>query len=51
MDNHFHLLLEAPPMAEAGITDEELLKRLSAIYGEAFVAYVARELADARTAL
>jgi REP element-mobilizing transposase RayT len=50
MDNHFHLLLEVPPMAEGGISDEQLLKRLSAIYGEAFVAGVAQELADARSA-
>jgi putative transposase len=48
MDNHFHILLEVPPMAEGGISDEELLKRLSAIYGEAFVAGVAIELMDAR---
>ena len=51
MDNHFHLLLEVPPMPEGGISDEELLKRLSAIYGEAFVAVVAQELADARAAI
>ena len=51
MDNHFHLLLEVPPMAEGGLPDEELLKRLSAIYGEAFVAVVAQELADARMAV
>ena len=51
MDNHFHLLLEVPPMAEGGISDEELLKRLSAIYGEAFEAGVAQELADARKAV
>ena len=51
MDNHFHLLLEVPPMANGGISDEELLKRLSAIYGEAFVAVVAQELVDARTAV
>jgi REP element-mobilizing transposase RayT len=51
MDNHFHLLLEVPPMAEAGLSDEELLKRLSAIYGEAFVIGVAQELSDARTAV
>ena len=51
MDNHFHLLLEVPPMAEGGLSDEELLKRLSAIYSEAFVAGVAKELADARTAV
>jgi REP element-mobilizing transposase RayT len=49
MDNHFHLLLEVPPMAEGGVSDEVLLKRLSAIYSEAFVAGVAQELADART--
>ena len=48
MDNHFHILLEVPPMAEGGISDEVLLKRLSAIYGEAFVGGVAQELADAR---
>jgi REP element-mobilizing transposase RayT len=48
MDNHFHLLLEVPPMAEGGVSDEELLMRLSAIYGEDFVAGVAQELADAR---
>jgi REP element-mobilizing transposase RayT len=50
MDNHFHILLEVPPMADSGISDEALLKRLSAIYGEVFVAGVAKELADARTA-
>ena len=49
MDNHFHLLLEVPPMVEDGLSDQELLKRLAAIYSEAFVAGVAKELADART--
>jgi putative transposase len=48
MCNHFHLLLEVPPIAEGGVSDEVLLKRLSAIYSEAFVAGVAKELADAR---
>jgi REP element-mobilizing transposase RayT len=58
MDNHFHLLLEVPPMpknglsdaglSKAGLTDAELLQRLSALYNEAFVATVAKELADAR---
>jgi len=48
MSNHFHLLLEVPPMPEAGISDEELLKRLGAICTEAFVATVAKELKDAR---
>jgi REP element-mobilizing transposase RayT len=51
MCNHFHLLLEVPPMAVGGLTDVELLKRLSAIYSESFVAGVAKELADARVAV
>jgi len=48
MSNHFHVLLEVPPMPEGGISDEELLKRLAAIYTEAAVAEVAKELAEAR---
>ena len=48
MDNHFHILLEVPPLAEEGLADAVLLKRLAAIYSEAFVAGVATELADAR---
>ncbi len=51
MCNHFHLLLEVPPMATDGLSEQELLKRLSAIYSEAFVAGVAKKLADARTAV
>ena len=50
MSNHIHLLLEVPPMPAEGISDAELLKRLSAIQTEAFVAVVAKELADARKA-
>ena len=48
MCNHVHLLLEVPPMQEGGLSDEELLKRLRAIYSQAFVAEVAKELAEAR---
>ena len=48
MSNHFHILLEVPPMPEVGISDEELLKRLSATNSEAFVAVVAKELVEAR---
>jgi putative transposase len=48
MSNHFHILLEVPPMPEGGISDLELLKRLSATNTEAFVAVVAKELAEAR---
>ena len=50
MCNHFHLLLEVPPMAEGGLSNEGLLKRLTSIYSEAFVAGVAKELLDARSA-
>ncbi|MEX1048336.1 MAG: transposase, partial [Akkermansiaceae bacterium] len=50
MSNHFHLLLEVPPMPDGGLTDAELLKRLSAIYTEAAVAAIAKELAEARAA-
>ena len=48
MDNHFHLLLAVPPMAAGGLTDQVLLRRLSALYSEAFVVGVAAELAEAR---
>jgi len=48
MSNHLHLLVEVPPMPVGGFTDEVLLDRLRAIYNEAVVAVVAKELADAR---
>jgi REP element-mobilizing transposase RayT len=47
MSNHFHLLLEVPPMPEDGIPDEELLKRLAVFYSEAQVAEIVREMAEA----
>jgi REP element-mobilizing transposase RayT len=47
MSNHFHLLLEVPPMAEGGLSDQELLNRLSVIYPEGSVAEVAKQLAEA----
>jgi len=50
MSNHFHILLEVPPMPEGGIPDEVLLKRLAAIQSSAFVAGVALELQQARQA-
>jgi len=49
MCNHIHILLEVPPMAVDGISDKELLERLSVLYGEAFVADVAGQLESART--
>ena len=48
MSNHIHLLLEVPPRPEGGLGDEGLLERLRAIYDEAAVAVVAKELAEAR---
>lgn len=48
MCNHIHLLVEVPPMPREGLSDAELLRRLGAIYTEAFVAEIAKELADAR---
>jgi REP element-mobilizing transposase RayT len=48
MSNHFHILLEVPPMRLGGLNDDELMQRLSAIYNEAEVAGVAKEIADAR---
>jgi REP element-mobilizing transposase RayT len=42
MSNHFHLLLEVPPMPEDGISDDELLERLGAFYTPAYVAQVAQ---------
>ncbi len=48
MSNHFHLLLEVPPMAGGGLSDEVLLRRLAALYSDAFVAGVAVELVEAR---
>ena len=47
MSNHFHLLLEVPPMPVGGISDQELFERLSVFYNEAQVAEVARELEEA----
>ena len=48
MSNHIHLLLEIPPMPKGGFSDEQLLERLNAIYSDAQVAEVAKELAEAR---
>ena len=48
MCNHIHLLLEVTPMPVGGLSDEALLGRLKAIYSQAFVAEVAKELAEAR---
>ena len=48
MSNHFHILLEVPPMPEGGVSDEELLKRLRAIYSNGVVNTVEKELMEAR---
>ena len=48
MSNHFHILLEVPPMPEDGISEEVLLDRLRALYSKGRVTAVAEELADLR---
>ena len=45
MSNHFHILLEVPPVPKEGISDEILLDRLGVFYSEAQVAEIAKELA------
>jgi REP element-mobilizing transposase RayT len=47
MSNHFHVLLEVPPMPEGGISDQELFQRLGVFYSEAQVADVVREMEEA----
>jgi putative transposase len=49
MSNHFHLLLEVPPMPAVGLSDEELLRRIGAANPE-MAATVSQELARAREA-
>ncbi len=48
MCNHIHVLLEVPPMPLSGLSDQEFLKRLSALYSEAFVADIAEQIQEAR---
>jgi putative transposase len=48
MSNHFHVLLEVPLAPEGGISDDLLLRRLGALYPEAFAAVVSKELESAR---
>ena len=57
MTNHYHLLLEVPPMPEGGemvggvdlrLSEEELLRRLGGFYSRRTVAAVAAEIAEAR---
>jgi REP element-mobilizing transposase RayT len=48
MSNHFHILVEVPPMPKGGISDGELFRRLGVFYGENFVKSVGDELLAAR---
>ncbi|MGJ8643763.1 MAG: transposase [Luteolibacter sp.] len=47
MCNHIHLLIEIPPAPKCGIETDVFLERLSAIYGERFVADIAAQLDEA----
>ena len=49
MSNHFHILLEVPPIPEDGISDEELFQRLGVFYSEAQVAEIAKQMVEAAT--
>jgi REP element-mobilizing transposase RayT len=51
MSNHFHLMLEITPMPDGGLSDEELLNRLAAIYDETTVEAIELELLNARKAV
>lgn len=54
MTNHFHILLEVPPLPRAtkelefGISEEELLHRLGGLYSRTTVVGVATEIRNAR---
>jgi REP element-mobilizing transposase RayT len=48
MSNHFHILLEVPPRPAGGLSDEELLRRLRALYSKGRVNEVAKALAACR---
>jgi REP element-mobilizing transposase RayT len=43
MCNHFHILLEIPPKLKKLLSDEQLLKRLGALYLKASVANAAKD--------
>jgi hypothetical protein len=48
MSNHFHVLLEVPPMPEDGLSDEEFAKRLGALYGPGRVREVMGQIKELR---
>jgi len=50
MSNHFHVLLEVPPLPPGGISDDLLLQRLAVVCTDAVVAGVASELEEAEKA-
>ena len=50
MCNHIHLLLEVPPPAAGGMSDDELLQRLGCLYNGVVVADVAKRLREYRNA-
>ena len=50
MSNHFHILREVPPMPEGRISDEELMRRLAAVYSDAFAAEVSEAFDEVRKA-
>jgi hypothetical protein len=49
MSNCFHVFLEAPPMPVGGISDQELLQRLGALYSEVQMAREMEEVSSLAT--
>ena len=49
MSNHFHILLEVPPMPEEGLSSEEVFRRLRVLYSDAVVAEAEQKYERARS--
>ena len=50
MSNHFHILLEVPPMPAEGLAAEEIFRRLRVLYADAVVAEIEKNYARAKEA-
>jgi len=48
LSNHFHILLEVPPMPAGGLSEAEFFRRLGALYSEARVGALRAEIEDCR---
>jgi len=48
MSNHYHILLEVPPMPAEGLSDAEFERRLLALYSDGVVADIMKRMQSAR---